>query len=152
TANITCLTRGVCAGVQPTCSGQNGWVCNYPSTYQVNEDTKFGCDGLDNDCNGVTDEAYQIGKSCIYGTGPCAGTGVLQCNSAKTAHVRVGSIKQPGVETCNGLDDDCDGVVDNINSMSTTNDALIYIPSTNVTMYAYEASRYDSTSTSAGFD
>jgi hypothetical protein len=149
---ITCLTKGVCAGTQPTCSGQNGWVCNYPATYEINEDTKFGCDGLDNDCNGVTDEAYQIGKSCIYGTGPCAGTGTLQCNSAKTDHVCVGSMKQPGVETCNGLDDDCDGVVDNINSMSTTNDSLIYISSTNVTMYAYEASRYDATSTSAGFD
>jgi hypothetical protein len=152
---VTCLSNGVCAGIKPACQGQNGWVCNYPTTYEVVEDTKFGCDGLDNDCNGLTDEPFLIGKACVVGSGPCAGTGTWVCDNTMAGNHRcMGSMKTPGTEICNGLDDDCDGLVDELDSLSnrTADDLLVYIPSANVTMYGYEASRYDATATSAGFD
>lgn len=46
-------TRGVCAGRAPSCRGVSGWQCSFPDTYQSAESI---CDGLDNDCDGSTDE------------------------------------------------------------------------------------------------
>ncbi|HXI56775.1 MAG TPA: MopE-related protein [Polyangia bacterium] len=154
-AAITCKSKGVCAGVTPTCMGQAGYVCKYPSTFQDVEDVSKGCDGLDNDCDGFTDEAFDIGKSCIVGSGPCAGTGTWVCDNAQAAHRRCdGQMKTPGVEVCNGKDDDCDGKIDELDSLSdkTADDALVYFAAKDVTIFAYEASRYDASATDYGFD
>jgi hypothetical protein len=154
---LVCKSMGVCAGVMPACMGQAGWVCSYPSaTYQDVEDTMQTCDGLDNDCDGRVDEAYQIGRPCTVGSGQCANpNGMWVCdNSMPTGHRCNGSPRTPGTETCNGLDDDCDGLVDELDSASnrTSDDKLIYLSGPNVTMFAYEATRYDATATNYGFD
>jgi hypothetical protein len=154
-ATVSCRSMGVCASVQPVCMGQTGWVCTYPSTFQDLEDTTRGCDTLDNDCDGRVDEAFGIGTACTVGSGACAGTGTWVCDNTMTGNRRcMGSPKPPGTETCNGLDDDCDGKVDELDTMAnrTTDDRLVYISSNNVTMFAYEATRYDSTATDYGFD
>jgi hypothetical protein len=151
---ITCKSLGVCAGTKPTCMGQSGYVCNYTSpAYQELEDTTKGCDGKDNDCDGLTDEAFDVGKACVVGSGACAGTGTWQCTTTGDRQC-LGSMKTPGVETCNGKDDNCNGEVDELDSLSdrTTDDKIVYFPAQNVTMFVYEATRYDATATDHGFD
>lgn len=57
------------------------------------------CDGVDNDCSGAADEAWDADGD---GVAACAG----DCDDADPR-------RRPGFpETCNRIDDDCDGVVD----------------------------------------
>jgi len=73
------------------------------------------CDGKDNDCDGQTDNGFDIGTTC-NGIGEC-GLGVKQCdpenNLDTTCSTDIGGDDYDGTpETCNGLDDDCDGQTD----------------------------------------
>ena len=77
--------------------------CN-DSNASANPGESEVCDGVDNDCDGVTDEDEAGGGIC----GPCNnGTyvclnGVMQCSG--------GDVPTP--EVCDGVDNNCDGQVD----------------------------------------
>ena len=85
------------------------------------------CNGLDDDCDGETDEDFgpdgqvtwdgapgtgdngrHLGQRC--GVGACAG-GTVVCAPGGTA-LTCSSLTEASTETCNGADDDCDGAAD----------------------------------------
>jgi len=68
------------------------------------------CDGIDNNCSGAVDEGNPDGGTACStgGVGVCA-AGTTQCVSGAIICVANTS---PSAEVCNGLDDDCDGIVD----------------------------------------
>jgi len=124
------------------------------------------CDGLDNNCNGQIDESFlQKGASCTLGSGPCVTSGHYVCNDDHTGldcDAPAPDASQATDETCNGLDDDCDGQVDE----QTDNAANAPIKCSGATckgwkpsmikvgaslwVYAFEASRPDSSGAGAG--
>ena len=68
------------------------------------------CDGRDQDCDGETDEDFEIGARCD-GEGLC-GVGRLECDEdggTRCSTEPGGSGDESNVEACNGADDDCDG-------------------------------------------
>jgi len=75
------------------------------------------CDGVDDDCDGLVDDGNPGGgAACTSGLGSCARTGTIRCRSAElVCDVAPGS---PVTETCNGADDDCNGVVDDLAPLS----------------------------------
>jgi hypothetical protein len=67
------------------------------------------CNAIDDDCDGQVDEALQLGSCAGEGDGACGG-GVLVCEDGE--QVCKPGDGTPSPEVCNGLDDDCDGTVD----------------------------------------
>lgn len=58
----------------------------------------------------------QYGQPCSAGVGVCQKSGILQCVNNNVVCSAVAGV--PSSELCNGLDDDCDGVVDQNNPQS----------------------------------
>ncbi len=70
------------------------------------------CDGLDNDCDGKTDEDFNIGQPCSEGKGICRSTGRRICyNSYAVCNAEAFDYRISD-EICDGLDNDCDGETD----------------------------------------
>jgi hypothetical protein len=146
-----CNPNGVCSGTTPTCGGSSGWTCSYPSTY---EGTEVSCDGLDNDCDGMIDEPFpSVGTSCGNGSGACRSTGVVACRAdgTGTSCTAPPAGTPAAFESCNNLDDDCDGNVDE--AIPATAIPTVTVPRPGggtMEIMQYEASRPDASEASAG--
>ena len=101
---VQCLDDADCVGLVPVCDPQTKTCVCIPAGAEV-------CDGLDNDCNDQLDEGFGVGDACMAGVGECATQGSVVC--AGLDESACDAIPgEPGDETCDSLDNNCDGNTD----------------------------------------
>ena len=97
-----------------TCTGDfTGLECTNESVIDIPET----CNGEDDDCDGATDEDFSwndipLNSPCTPG-GVCT-EGIVECipTSAVCSTGPGGSLDMSSAEDCDGVDNDCDGIVD----------------------------------------
>jgi hypothetical protein len=98
---------GVCSAGTQACSG-GALVCN-----QTVFPGAESCNSLDDDCDGITDEGNPGGGvGCSTGLAGVCATGATMCSGGA---IVCNQTVFPGAESCNSLDDDCDGITDDGN-------------------------------------
>lgn len=86
----------------------------------ISPEAKEPCDGVDNNCNGVIDDpwnkgvATDLGKPCVTDVTGCDSYGKWICAPNGAGEVCDAVLIQPSPEVCDGDDNDCNGVIDDL--------------------------------------
>ena len=104
-----CFLPGACASGNVPSSCSEGVEISCQTGVPAADDTL--CNGIDDDCNGQTDEDF-VSAPTACGVGACVAAGATSCVAGSVVDSCTPGSPAPDDTLCNGIDDDCDGPVD----------------------------------------
>lgn len=158
-----------CAGTSMVCEkrGQvTRWWCDYGADVEFDPSVPNGivlqeqkCDGKDGDCDGLADDSFtDLGQSCDNGgLGVCRDGGIRICDPNDQTQTKCDLTVAPdplppSAEQCDGLDNNCDGIVDNSTGPNRVIDAMSHVQLGLLDYYidTFEASHPDASGIATG--
>ncbi len=111
---ISTSVDGTCTGTgcEPAgCRTTAGNDCNDNNVNIKPNASDTSCNGIDDNCNGQVDEGY-LATATTCGVGACISTGIQQCINGQLMNTC--TAYSPSAEICDGLDNNCDGQIDEV--------------------------------------
>jgi hypothetical protein len=125
-AASTCPLVGACSSGVFTFCHLGTWHCDYAAVLDY-EPVESSCDSIDNDCDGETDELTNLGADACKAQGVCEGSVQAQCIGGEILceYADAGAAYEEVETLCDGLDNDCDGYVDNLTIVGVTEEHCV---------------------------
>ena len=110
-SSMVCRASTSIAACDPaeTCTGSSA-AC--PTDVVTRTPTTETCNTVDDDCDGTADNGFDVGAACSVGMGACRATGTRVCATGGAGTTCSATEGTPAAETCDGVDNDCDGMTD----------------------------------------
>jgi hypothetical protein len=106
-----CAATDRCAEFSGFCVPRTAMACGTGPSCTPTAEEDETCDGVDDDCNGTVDEDY-LAEPTSCGSGTCHATGETSCVDGEVVDSCSPGGGAGSDATCNGIDEDCDGNVD----------------------------------------